>query len=68
FQTEEKDYDKEKVGWKTGPPPATTPASPLEARKIYDTRQPGRGNSGHTFGDKLSPDERTDLIEYLKTL
>ena len=31
-----------------------TPGSPaIERRKIYDTTQPGRGNGGHTFGDKL---------------
>jgi len=68
FQTGENDYDREKVGWKTEAPPAKAPVSPLEARKIYDTRRPGRANGGHTYGDKLSPEERTDLIEYLKTL
>jgi hypothetical protein len=26
------------------------------------------GNCGHTFGDRLSEDQRMDLIEYLKTL
>lgn len=68
FQTAEADYDRQKVGWKTWPAPVKPPETPLDARQIYDTRQPGRGNSGHTFGDKLSTEQRSDLIEYLKTL
>jgi len=40
----------------------------LERRKVYDTTQPGRGNGGHPFGDKLSEQERMAVIEYLKTL
>ena len=43
-------------------------AHPMEKRKIYDTSKPGRGNRGHTFGDKLSEEERWAVIEYLKTL
>ena len=35
---------------------------------IYDTTLRGYGNSGHTFGDALSTDERQAVIEYLKTL
>ena len=35
---------------------------------IYDTTQPGYGNGGHTFGDRLSAAERVAVIEYLKTL
>ena len=34
----------------TNPPPGSKVA--IERRKIYDTTQPGRGNSGHTFGEK----------------
>jgi mono/diheme cytochrome c family protein len=40
----------------------------IERRKVYDTTKPGRGNGGHTFGDRLSSDERMAIIEYLKTL
>ncbi len=70
YSTGEEDYDKEKLGWKVtvldrGPDPS---APPREQRKVYDTTQPGRGNGGHTFGDKLSDDERRAVIEYLKTL
>jgi mono/diheme cytochrome c family protein len=56
------DYDPIKVGWKYK----------IEASKVnnntYDTTLYGYGNGGHTFGDKLSIDERKAVIEYLKTL
>lgn len=34
----------------------------------YDTTLKGYGNGGHTFGDILTTEERTALLEYLKTL
>ena len=30
--------------------------------------RPGRSNTGHTFGDDFTVDERWAVIEYLKTL
>jgi mono/diheme cytochrome c family protein len=70
YRTDETDYDKAKLGWKVkvldGPADASLPA--IERRKVYDTTQPGRGNGGHTFGDKLTEEERMAVIEYLKTL
>jgi hypothetical protein len=70
YQTEKEDYDPVKLGWKVQvldkPPAASVPLR--ERRKFYDTTQPGRGNQGHTFGDKLSEEERMAVIEYLKTL
>jgi hypothetical protein len=70
FGTEKEDYDPAKLGWKfkelDGPPDAMLPA--IERRKVYDTGPRGRGNGGHTFGDKLTEDERAAVIEYLKTL
>ena len=39
-----------------------------EQRKWYDTSTPGRLNIGHTFGDDLTEQERSQVIEYLKTL
>ncbi len=71
FRTDLDAYDARNVGWKVqllerAPDPKSL--TPIEFRKIYDTTQPGRGNGGHTFGDKLSEDERTAVIEYLKTL
>lgn len=63
-------YDQERVGWKhevvLEPLPSTTP--PHKARFVFDTARFGLGNGGHTFGDKLSDEERHDLIEFLKTL
>jgi hypothetical protein len=70
FRTGHEDYDPARLGWKVQifdrrPDPDQ---SPYERRKVYDTTQPGRGNGGHTFGDDLTEDERTQVIEYLKTL
>jgi mono/diheme cytochrome c family protein len=33
----------------------------------YDTSQPGNSNAGHLYGTMLTRDEKTALIEYLKT-
>jgi mono/diheme cytochrome c family protein len=63
-------YDTTNVGWKyeavADPVPMDLP--PLRARYIFDASRFGLRNSGHTFGDKLSDEERRDVIEYLKTL
>lgn len=70
YQTEKEDYDPVKLGWKitelSEPMDPRQPAS--EQRKTYDSTLRGRGNTGHTFGDKLSEEERMAVIEYLKTL
>jgi mono/diheme cytochrome c family protein len=67
---EKEDYDPAKLGLKftvlEEAPAAATPAR--ERRRIYDTTLPGRSNAGHTFGDALSEEERSAVIEYLKTL
>jgi mono/diheme cytochrome c family protein len=71
YRTDLDAYDTEKLGWKVQVMPSKPEASklsPLEYRKIYDTSAVGRGNGGHTYGDKLSEDERKAVIEYLKTL
>ena len=61
-------YDTEALGWKAPPfDPTVEPKSP-EARYQVDTARFGLGNGGHTFGDKLTEEERRDVIEYLKTL
>jgi hypothetical protein len=71
YRTEMKDYDSKKLGWKItvldrAPDPRTMP--PIEFRKIYDTTQSGRSNTGHPFGDRFTDEERMAVIEYLKTL
>ena len=56
-------YDLTAVGWPNRAPDAST-----DERWIYDASAPGYANTGHTFGDKLTPTERATVIEYLKTL
>lgn len=70
YKTSKDDYDTDKVGLKiTVLEKGADPRAPgREQRKIYDTTKPGRGNGGHTFGDKFSNEERRAVIEYLKTL
>ena len=59
---DDSDYDFEKVGWKY-----TTESSQTD-KFTYDTSLPGYGNSGHTFADGFTDQERKAIIEYLKTL
>jgi mono/diheme cytochrome c family protein len=71
--TEFEHYDTAHVGWKFTEVSAeeqssTARRSAFQARFIVDTSRFGMGNRGHTFGDRLSEDQRMDLIEYLKTL
>ncbi len=71
YHTDLDAYDAQKLGWKIKvlpDEPDTSRLSPVEARKVYDTTKTGRGNSGHTYGDKLTDAERFAVIEYLKTL
>jgi hypothetical protein len=70
FRTEEEDYDKENVGWKVRvlSRVAEGKLTPYQRRLIYDTTQPGRSNSGHTYGDAFTDGQRRAVIEYLKTL
>ena len=56
------DLDVDKLGWNYTQPAAATGTT------VYDTTLPGYGNQGHYYGDRLSTEERGDLIEYLKTL
>lgn len=56
------EYDYEKLGWKF-----FTHGQAIN-KSVYNTTLPGYGNYGHYFGDKLSEEERTAVIEYLKTL
>ncbi len=56
------DYDPKKVGWKY------VSKKNSKGKWTYDTTLPSYGNMGHYFGDKLSEEERSAVIEYLKTL
>ena len=42
--------------------------SKADNAETYNTTLKGYSNAGHKFGDKFSKDERTAVIEYLKTL
>jgi hypothetical protein len=35
---------------------------------LFDTREKGNGNQGHTYGTELSAEDKDKLLEYLKTL
>ena len=59
------DYDTEAMGWRTT---ALERAPTERTLAVVDTTLPGYGKGGHTFGDKLSAEERAALLEYLKTL
>ena len=41
---------------------------PSVRRRYFDTRKPGKSAAGHDFPDALSADEKTAVLEYLKTL
>lgn len=61
-------YDPERVGWKFQSVDAPASLTPDERRRFFDASRFGLNNGGHTFGDKLSEDDRRDVVEYLKTL
>ncbi len=70
YGTSREDYDEVNLGLKISVL-ASKPDKQLsgfEQRKIYDTTLPGRANTGHTYGDELTEQERFEVIEYLKTL
>lgn len=60
---ESTDYNQTAVGWNF-----TSVQPDPGMNTIYDTTQPGYGNSGHVYGDALDADDRAAVIEYLKTL
>jgi mono/diheme cytochrome c family protein len=62
FRVGDRTLDTEGVGFRSGPD-----AAGFE----FDTERPGNGNGGHAgpeYGTELSPEERRDLLEYLKSL
>jgi hypothetical protein len=65
FTVGTREYDPEKVGYRTD-----AAASAANAW-IFDTAMPGNSNIGHSgekFGTTLSEDQKSALLEYLKTL
>jgi hypothetical protein len=64
-------YDQKKVGlefekFDTLPRPAIQ--SRKERRRYFDTGPEGKSAAGHRFQDKLNEDEKSALLEYLKTI
>jgi hypothetical protein len=41
---------------------------PSDRRTFFDTQKPGKSAAGHDFPDALTEDEKTAVLEYLKTL
>ena len=54
-----RDFDPALVGF---------PADVTGTGYVLDTTLPGNSNAGHEFGTTLPDDQKSDLIEYLKTL
>ncbi|MEM9457331.1 MAG: hypothetical protein AAGF11_24340 [Myxococcota bacterium] len=64
-----RNFDEQAVGWPYVHLPYGQEDAPEDVRKhVYDTTRLGHWNTGHTFGDHLSEDERAAVLEYLKTL
>ena len=63
-------YDDSRVGLEveelTELPPGRLRSS--DRRTFFDTRKPGKSAAGHDFPDALTEDEKTAVLEYLKTL
>ncbi len=63
------DYDQAEVGFHHDPIDRPDPnAAASEMLRTYDTTRLGYSNKGHRYGDALSATDRSDVIEYLKTL
>lgn len=65
-------FDEASLGLTTPAPGSQAETAMLRAahseRSLYDTREKGLSSQGHPFGVDLSSEEKTQLIEYLKTL
>ena len=70
FGTHLEDYDEVHIGWKSQPVTRQQyeRMSEREKRHVYDTTLTGRHNTGHTYGDDLTEEERMAVLEYLKGL
>lgn len=55
-------YDPDRVGFISEGPEAEREGT------LLDTSEPGNSNQGHLYGTDLTAEEKTALIEYLKTL
>lgn len=70
WQRTENGYDTERVGLEVvelDDIPANV-TNPKQKRMYFDTRKFGKSAAGHLFPDELTEEEKTAVIEYLKTL
>lgn len=63
-------YDRAKVGlevetFSSYPDDVRSPAG---RREFFDTRLPGKSNAGHEFPESLTEEDKSALLEYLKSL
>ena len=63
-------YDERRVGLEVEELPAMPSGRllPAERRRHFDTAKPGKAAGGHDYPDLLSEEEKTAVLEYLKTL
>jgi mono/diheme cytochrome c family protein len=71
-ENRDRDFDRAAVGFPLG---NKTPRHWRWSSKLFDTRRPGLSNAGHDEGifvqdgvNLLTPEDKADLIAYLKTL
>lgn len=57
FHVGSQEFDPVNVGFKDDP-----------SQSVFDTAVDGNSNSGHEYGTDLSPEQRRNLVEYLKSL
>jgi len=57
FSVGSREYDPKKLGYLTDQPGF-----------MFDTSKTGNSNQGHTYGTTLKPEEKEDLMEFLKRL
>ena len=63
------EFDETNLGWPAEQVMVRQSETELSIRKtVYDTYYWSQSNAGHTYGDHLTEDERTAVLEYLKTL
>ncbi len=63
-------YDDDRVGLEVEELSEMPPGRllPSVRRSYFDTRKPGKSAAGHDFPDELTEDEKTAVLEYLKTI
>jgi hypothetical protein len=57
FTVGSRQYDPKRLGYRAD-----------QSGWVYDTAKKGNSNQGHPFGTTLKPEEKEDLLEYLKRL